>query len=448
MNCPERPKSEMRPIGPNALEETTFDQPRFRGETKTFLLLQGHPSPFWRELGDALAASGHEVLKVHTHLGDSIFWGFRDAVPYRGRFAKWPNWLKNFCLLHNVTDILYYADQQPYHVAAREIAKPLGIRCWAVEFGLLRPDWLTVERDGMGPLSHFPKDRATIASLAIGQEEPDMKARYLHGFPKEASQEVTYTVLAVFDRLLYPFYRSDLQRWPAIEYLSWLAVFARARRERKHADRVQSALRAKATDFNLVAMQLRGDYQVRSASPYDGLTDFVEEVLSSFARNAPPDRRLVFKVHPLETGLPRWHRKIPAIAKKYGVEDRVDVIRGGNLEFLIRASKGVVLVNSTVGVHALAAGTPVCATGTAGFDLPDLTHQAGLDTFWTTPDPVDVEFFSEYRRALLSTQVKGSFYNPDGRKEAIGKICRMLTSCHPHRNACPQNHGSIDPPVD
>ena len=175
-------------------------------------------------------------------------------------------------------------------------------------------------------------------------------------------------------------------------------------------------------------MQMRDDYQVRASSPYLGLDDFLRDVFVSFADTAPPDRHLVIKLHPLESGLPRWMSRIPKLARRYGIVGRVHVIRGGDLGTLIRQSHGVVLVNSTVGLHALAAGTPVCVMGTAVYDLPGLTHQRGLDQFWTKPDSVDGAFFKTFRRALASIQVKGSFFDSSGRRLAIETICARFAS--------------------
>jgi capsular polysaccharide export protein len=116
----------------------------------TVLLLQGPPSRFWGELGDGFAAAGCRVLKVNFCLGDRVYWGRRESVPFRGRRSAWPEFLADLLDRHDVTDMLYYGDRMPYHATAAEIAGRRGIRTHAVEFGYLRPGWLTLERGGMG----------------------------------------------------------------------------------------------------------------------------------------------------------------------------------------------------------------------------------------------------------------------------------------------------------
>ena len=390
---------------------------------RRFLMLQGHPSAFWGQLADALTADGHKVVKVNLNLADQVFWGKRPALTYRGRFRNWPKWLLRTCQREEITDIIYYADQLPYHRAAQHLAGVLGLRAWVFEFGYLRPDWLTLERDGMGAVSRFPKDRSEIMRLAMRTPAPDLETRYTHSFATEAFGEVSYNTLASLGRALFPFYHVDKPHWPPLEYLSWLPLLMRQRGDHLNALDVTARLSRSHTRYNLVAMQMRDDYQIRASSPFDGLEDFLREVFASFLANAPADRHLIIKLHPLESGLPRWMSRIPRIARQFGIAGRVHVVRGGDLATLIRQSQGVVLVNSTVGLHALAAGKPVCTLGSAIYDIAGLTHKNGLDTFWRVPQPVDQAFFKTFRRALASIQIKGSFFDPAGRRAAIAEIC-------------------------
>jgi len=389
-------------------------------------MLQGHPSRFWGALHDRLLSDGHEVFKVHLCLADRIFWGRRPATSYRGAFRNWNGWIGAQLDALGITDILYYADRLPYHREALAEARRRGIRCWAIEFGYLRPDWITLEAEGMGAYSNFPRDPDTLARLAEDLAAPDLKNRFPHPFSAEAFYEVTFHLLQAYGRPFYPFYVSDKIYWPAIDYLSWLVELARSPQRTRGAEALETRIRAGGMSYNLVALQLQADYQIRASSPYAHLADFVDEVLASFSRCAPAERELVFKVHPLDNGLEHWFRRIPRLARQHGVEARVHVVKGGNLEALLAASKGVALVNSTVGIHALRMGVPTYAGGSAVFDLPGLTHQGALDAFWTDPEPVSTGFFQTFERALTRIQVKGSFFNPEGRDLAVAEISRRI----------------------
>ncbi|MEI4474168.1 capsule biosynthesis protein [Frigidibacter sp. MR17.24] len=390
-------------------------------------MLQGHPSPFWGELADGLAAAGARVVKVHLCAADPLFWGRRAGISFRGRLRDWPGFVGDLCAREGVTDMLYFADRLPYHAAAQAEGARRGIDCWAIEFGYLRPDWLTLERDGMGARSHFPRDPALLRAMARLWPEPDMKVRHRHGFAQEAALEVGFNLAMVFGRPAFPFYRADKRYWPVAEYLGWIPVLLRAGREARAAAALEARARGGGFDYNLVAMQMQGDYQIRESSPYRDLTEFLREVMGSFARHAPAGRQLVIKLHPLESDLPRWGTRIPRLAAEAGLRGRVQVIRGGDLQALLTHSRGVVMVNSTVGLHALRLGVPVCARGSAVFRVPGLTHESGLDGFWTAPAPVDAALFAAFRRVLGSIQVKGSFFAPEGRRVAVAEMVRRLT---------------------
>ncbi|MEL6679035.1 MAG: capsular biosynthesis protein [Pseudomonadota bacterium] len=394
---------------------------------KTFLFLQGHPSLFWRRLSLGLEEAGYATRKVHFCLADWAFWWRRGAVNYRWTFKRWKGFLTDYIEREGITDILYYADAQPYHRAARQVARKMGIRAWAVEFGYLRPDWLTLERDGMGPKSHFPKDPGVISALAKMNAPPDMTQRYSHTFGQEAFGEVLFNLLLAYGRPFYPFHYSDKYYWPAFDYLAWLVELARGPSYQRHAAQVVPKVLGGPAPFTLVAMQLQSDYQIRAASPYTHLEEFLVEILNSFAVHAPKDRRLVIKIHPLDNGIERWAGRVSRLAANLGVSDRVDVIKGGDLGALIEKSTGVICANSTVGLHAIQAGVPCLALAPAIYRLPGLTHQGGLNSFWTAPEPVDTDFAETFVRALVTIQVKGSFFDRAGQTQAIATIVHRLT---------------------
>lgn len=400
-------------------------------ETKTFLFLQGHPTFFCVRLGDALKAEGHNVRKIRLSGQDMLFWPRRGADSYRGGFARWRVWLTDYVKRHGITDIIYYADRHPYHVEALVVARSLGVRAWAVEFGYLRPDWLTLEPEAMGAFSRFPKNPKVIRKLGIAAgplTNDEHESTYGHSFLEEAlfdiARNVTHTIFMPF----YPFYKSDAPFSMVEDYYYWIINLLTTDNAEARASQIQAECEEDGADFNLLAMQLAHDYQIRASTHYGHLIDMVEEVFASFAANAPRSRKLIIKQHPLDNGYQNWPRRIGALKEKYNLGRQVRMIRGGDLGVLIRNSKGVVLANSTVGLHAARAGVPTVTLGEAVYDIAGITHQGGLDSFWTKPEPVDAKLERQLVRAMAAEiQVRGSFYDKAGQKLAIGEIVDRLT---------------------
>lgn len=392
------------------------------------LLLQGPPCEFWRYLAEGLEAANRRVIHVGFHLGDVLWWRRRGQRLYRGRFEAWEDWLGRLISAEGVRDVLYYADRLPYHAAAVAVCHRLGVRCWAIENGYLRPDWLTMEPEGMGACSRFPRDPAVIRSLAEGVGSPDLIPRYRHGFTREAVSEVLYHLTMTVGWPLFPRYRSDKYYPPILDYLSWLRRWGFGRPERHAAKAVSAAVSVEAWPFYLVALQLQSDYQIRASSPYKCLSEMLDETIGSFAVHADSASHLVVKLHPMDNGWEGWPKRVREIAHRYRVSERVITIDGGALDQLLDRARGLITVNSTVGMHALLAGCPVVALGEAIYDLPGLTHHAGLDRFWTNPEASDPELVQCFVAALADRiQIRGSFYDREGQRVAIAEIIRRLS---------------------
>jgi capsular polysaccharide export protein len=393
---------------------------------RTILFLQGPPSTFWPELARGFEAHGHRTVKINVCFGDDYFWRRRGAYHFRGLFRRWPAYLERIVRREAVTDIVYFADRQPYHVEAQALGRRLGIPCYAVEFGYLRPEWLTLEREGMSAFSHFPADPDVIRELARGLPPPP-EGHYPHDFAQEAYGEVAFHLFSEFARPAYPFYRSDRYYHAFHDYLAWLAQLARGPAEAKRADATIARIEKERTPFFLVALQLQSDYQIRTNSPYNHIREMLAEVIDSFAANAGAGEHLVFKQHPLDNGWENWPKVVRRIARRAGVEGRVHVIAGGNLQRLIAMTRGTVIINSTVGLQSLRGACPTKVLGVAVYDIAGLTDQQPLDDFWREPQPVDTELMQDFERLIAATiQVKGSFYNRDGRAAAVVEIVRRI----------------------
>ncbi|MEO1491822.1 MAG: capsular biosynthesis protein [Pseudomonadota bacterium] len=394
---------------------------------RIYLFLQSHPSFFGRAVIRHMRCQGHRCEVVNVSLGDWFFRFGTGAVNYTGRLEDWPDWLDRFVTERGVTDIIYYADQRPYHRAARQLARRRGIDCYAYEFGYYRPDFITLERGGMGVFSHFPNDPDLIEQLAADLPDGEPKGFFPYTFRDEAVNEVFYHLTPWFLPLLFPRYRRDRMFNPLLEYLSYLPkLFLKARRTRR-ADSLIAALRKNETPYHVVILQMQGDYQVRRAGHYPNLEAMAEEVLSSFAANAAPDRVLVFKMHPLENALRDWPGIVLRVAARHGLSERVFVIDGGDLGDLYKGASGVVLINSTAALAALQQGLPVKVLGIAVYDIARITHQSTLDTFWETPERPVPETLAAFRKLLIAAvQVKGNFFTPKGRARAVPEFARRL----------------------
>lgn len=384
------------------------------------MFLQGHPSPFSRDLGLALSARGHGVFRVNLCFGDWLFWHGPECRSYRGSLAGWGAWIEARMREDGITHLVYFADRHPYHVAAQRAARRLGVICLSYEFGYLRPDWILVEEGGQSAFSHLPDDPEAILKMATDLPVPDMARRYGHSLWREAVNEMAYHLGNVLFRPLWPRFRSDRPDHPLVEYLSYLPRNLAGLAARSATGRIMQRILAGRERFHLVALQMAGDYQIRANSPFADPVDFLRSVLKSFAEHGADAGLIVVKLHPMDNGRVPWRRLTRRIADEVGLGPRVLFLDGGDLGVLLARAQGCVVVNSTVGLHALQAGCPVKTLGIAVYDMPGLTHQGGLDGFWRAPQSPDTALVEAFVCVLAAVlHVRGDFFSADGRQAAV-----------------------------
>ena len=384
------------------------------------LFLQGPVSPFYTELADFLEERGHRALRINLSFGDWLFWRRGGATDYRGTRLDWASFIADFVDREGVTDIVMNGGHRFYHKVAIAAARARGVRVYATDFGYLRPDWLTFERDGMSGDSRFPRDAEGIWALAEGAPSIDNQVLYPERFLDEVLRDMSYHISTMLMGWRYPGYRSHLPTNPLLVYIGTGLHLLRAKRTAPKVDALVARLRAEKVPYWILPLQLEKDFQLREYSPYRDMKTPMQEVIRSFAANAPREARLLIKVHPLDPGLRNWPRMVRRAAQKWGIADRVDFLDGGMLAKALEGTRGVVTINSTVGIWALRAGIPVVTLGAAIFDIEGLTFQGPLDRFWAEGRQPDLPLADAFVRAMaVDTQIRGGLFSPKGVAAAV-----------------------------
>lgn len=404
-----------------------FGQTRPSPARQVFLFLQGPITPFFAEIADTLEKRGHRCLRVNLCFGDRLFWRRPGAVNFKGRRDAWPAFIADLIDREGVTDIVLLGEQRFYHKVAITAAKARGIKVTVTDFGYLRPDWITLERNGMSGESCFPRDPEAIMELARKAPPLDLKPRFKDDFTTQVIWDMAYHLLSNWLWFLHPHYRSHQLHHPALVYLGTGLHILKARREGPKADARIAEVQAAGTPYYVLPLQMENDFQLRAYSPFFDLKTPIHEVISSFAAHAPEGSRLMVKVHPLDPGIRNWRRIVRRSAEKWGVADRVDYLDGGDLPKLLEKSKGVVTVNSTVGLWAMRARTPIMTLGQAVYDIEGLTFQGSLDRFWTEGAPPQAELWDAFVKAIVGNiQIRGVYYKREGLDHAVQAAAAKL----------------------
>lgn len=374
-----------------------------------------------------MRAEGASCRIINFSVSDWCYRAGLGANNYWGRVNNWDGYLEKYIEKHKITDIVYYSDQRPYHRIARAIAIEKGLNCFAYEYGYFRPNWITLERGGMGVFSHFPNDPNMIRELAdkIEYRWPDEISR--HRFLLEAVNETFYNLAPVFMPYLFPFYDRDRYYHPLIEFPCYIPRLLRSKSNQKIAGELINKVTTQGDDYFVVPLQLQSDYQLRRASKYSHMREMILEVISSFSSHAPEGTRLIFKLHPLDNNLVNWSKFIGETATKFNCNELVEIIDGGDLKKLLKSAKGNVLINSTTAITALELGVPTKVLGIAIFDVEGMTDQNPLHDFWKAPFKPDADLVVSFLKLLAaSVQVRGNFYTQEGREYASAIFVERL----------------------
>lgn len=402
---------------------------------KRVLLLQGPVGPFFNRLAKDLELKGAEAFKFNFNAGDWLFFR-RNSTSFKGDLTAWPEVLKTFIQQNKIDVILLFGDCRPVHACVRGLAQELGCALGVFEEGYLRPDYITFEPFGVNGHSDFPQSLPNwLMQKALNTDG----ARDAEAVSQNSTLKVGNTFWHAAGWGMAYFFAAWLGQWfwnnglhhrrmTVLDSPWWWLSFGRKAWYKLKEQGVEHSLTGQWNKrFFLVPLQVYNDAQMVVHSDFDSVCNFADFVMRSFvkalatekAEGVPEggrsiaDTLLVFKHHPMDRGHRNYGHVLKLLTKRYGLEGKVRYIHDQHLPSLLKATRGVVVVNSTVGLSALTHAAPVKVCGAALYDIPGLTFQGRLRHFWhfaaqSVPDEQELQRF---KSALIQrTQLNGSFY--------------------------------------
>ena len=378
---------------------------------KRVLLLQGPVGPFFSRLAKDLSNAGAEVFKVNFNAGDWFYYR-RNALNFRGTPDEWPAWFDGLIRQLRIDEILLFGDCRPIHAAAHTIALRHGVEIGVFEEGYLRPDYVTFERFGVNGYSQMPRNPAHFSQeFAVPPKTASTGSTYW----ALVACAMWYYLMATLGKAWFPHYQHH-RPLTLLEAFPWV----RSALRKLWYGWAEKGLQDKLTTrwknrYFLVPLQVFNDSQISDHARFGSVEEFIETTLYSFADHAANDAKtlLVFKHHPMDRGYKDYSALIKKLAFQTGMESRVLYIHDQHLPSLLTHARGVVVINSTVGISALHHGTPTKVCGHALYDIEGLTYQDPLDSFWdaaldTKPQ---ANLYRNFRAHVINlTQLNGSFY--------------------------------------
>lgn len=376
------------------------------------MLLQGPVGPFFARLSEDLVNIGAAVYKINFNGGDKYFSSLM-SVDFTGTLEEWGSFFERFVNEKRIDTVMLFGDCRSYHAIAHAVASRYNLTIGVFEEGYVRPDYITFEEFGVNGRSLLTKEADFYRRL----ETYEYAVPRTHPVGNTFWNAVWWAILYYFFSTLYyyrfPYYRHH-RPLNLLEGLYWIRSLYR-----KWLYRLKElGLEARASGewshrYFLVPLQIATDAQIKEYSSFNSVEDFIENVIASFAEHAPRGTFLLIKHHPLDRGYHDYKKLITKFSEQYGISEWVYYIHDQHLPTLLEHARGVVLVNSTVGMSALHHNVPLKCCGTAVYHFEGLTYQGTLDQFWKETEGfnTDRSLYERFRGYVIrNKQINGSFY--------------------------------------
>lgn len=401
-----------------------------------FLFLQGPHGKFFKKLGAELMERGCSVSRINLCGGDWLDWHGNNTCSYRGKKNLWGAWISRYFEKNHITDLLVFGDWRPMHSEAIIIAKLKKIRVWVFEEGYLRPAYITMERNGVNGRSDFfvnAKDFEQELQTAVHADiENNDPTTFESSLTARMRLAFNYAALELLARPFFPFYHTHRPNNILVEGLSWLLKFFKKGQSRFMTILELKRLAHLNKAFFLFPLQLDSDSQVRLYSPFSGMKSAIIHILASFAEYAPENTLMIIRNHPMDNGIINYREFIKSFSKSIGIYERVFFVETGNAKLMMKHAKGMVVLNSTIGMTGVREGLPVYCVGSSIYALKGLAadnKQQSLNEFWQNPiypDRMYVEAFeSMLKKKVL---INGGFYDRKAVKLAVPLCADRLLS--------------------
>jgi capsule polysaccharide modification protein KpsS len=351
---------------------------------RKILIVQGDWEAGMSRLALDLKDAGHEVAKVMFCAPDLIyrFKGIHTHL-FLKPLADFESWLRELIATEHYDTFFLYNHYRPYNQIAWNLAEEKGLGCHVFELGLIRPNCVTVFSNKTQPLPTMAEAWTQVLSGLRTPKQAETPPELCQvSTPAKLFSFCTNFVLSRITSPLFPNFvdQREMKLGGHLKHgLIHLWRFIERSRDCEFDSLFASEL---SGHYYAAPLQVHSDTQITQCSDFKSIEQFIKVVVRSFENHAPPDTKLVFKVHPMDRGYKDYTDLIAGLDHRLG-GGRIFYVDRVHLPTLLSHSRGVVNINSSVGISGLVHHVPVITLGKAVYDLPELTFQDGLDAFWT-----------------------------------------------------------------
>ena len=289
---------------------------------------------------------------------------------------------------------LVYNDLRWESSIAISLFKRLGINYIVFERGVFRPFTTTMDFSGVNANSSLLSENEVLWHNDCS--DFTMKP----GVPRKAIK-LKFSIYFILKKIygsLYNLGVLDTNRKGISDYVSLFfeSTFKKGKKDKKGVSEVSYG------NYIFVPLQLSNDTQTLLNSRFNSTQEFIDFVEENFYSSSFSEHyNLVFKVHPMDLS-------------KYTF-DKKSIQSTGATDILIKKSKLLITINSTVGFEALSTNVPVIVYGNSFYTGSPLViegHSMAFDTCLKSAfeSPVDLDKRLSYINFAVRQSLRLSLY--------------------------------------
>ena len=375
------------------------------------LFLMGPIGTFFARLSNYLEENNVRTYKILFPLHE---YGFNQSriIKYDQNINYFKKFLSKTLINYEIKHIFMYGNVLIPHKQALDLVQELkiegkNINTHIFELGYLRPNFVTLENEGINYNSSLIKSRQfylkqdSFSDLPIPKKHARFRIRKIWKTISFINHSFKNYKIVEKEHKLQP---KPIYIWYQIKgfILKYFFFFTEYKLKNYFLGK----------NYFLVILQVSTDSQLTEGSDFKDNKKFIYKVIKDFAEANPNGVNLVFKHHPRDRGYTNYFNQIKKISNEFDVLNKVFYFHDYFLSKLFQNPncKGTVLINSTVGYQSLYHSVPVKSLGITPYNIEGLSSQQDLTSFFRNPSIVDRLLFKKfYKHVMENSQINGNF---------------------------------------
>ena len=366
---------------------------------------------FFARLSNYLEENNVRTYKILFPLHE---YGFNQSriIKYDQNINYFKKFLSKTLINYEIKHIFMYGNVLIPHKQALDLVQELkiegnNINTHIFELGYLRPNFVTLENEGINYNSSLIKSREfylkqdSFSDLPIPKKHARFRIRKIWKTISFINHSFKNYKIVEKEHKLQP---KPIYIWYQIKgfILKYFFFFTEYKLKNYFLGK----------NYFLVILQVSTDSQLTEGSDFKDNKKFIYKVIKDFAEANPNGVNLVFKHHPRDRGYTNYFNQIKKISNEFDVLNKVFYFHDYFLSKLFQNPncKGTVLINSTVGYQSLYHSVPVKSLGITPYNIEGLSGQQDLTSFFRNPSIVDRLLFKKfYKHVMENSQINGNF---------------------------------------